>query len=78
MPSRRSGLLPMCSRHCWSGRSNRQQSCKPCRQPELKAMLQQLVEQVVVEPDRLQLSIRRNGVLTVLGLRLRRMLPIRK
>ncbi len=36
--------------------------------PELKAMLQQLVEQVVVEPDRLQLSISRRGVLVALGL----------
>ena len=36
--------------------------------PELKAMLQQMVGQVVVEPDRLQLSISRRGVLIALGL----------
>jgi site-specific DNA recombinase len=35
---------------------------------ELKGMLQQLVEQIVVEPDRLLLSIQRQGVLIALGL----------
>ena len=36
--------------------------------PELKALLLHLVGQVVVEPAQLQLSIRRRGMLTVLGM----------